>query len=247
MCRFMHRNSRKGASMPGIKYRSRVFFALLICLTLCRTAGADINGLTNTAPANYYHETQPEIVQGGITLTQGRPHQAASIFCRKRQNIQAFEAGFTYQAKSGEASMPGDGLALVFQNDPRGVKALGGEGGALGYGGARYGGQRGSSPITHSAAVELNIFARTGIGVCAHIHGVTGLYEKTAPVNLGSGDPIRVTVHYNGVFISEAFKDLKTGQTFSTRQLVDIPGAVDGNRAYVGFTAASGDGGKFNG
>ncbi|MGC8560657.1 MAG: GH92 family glycosyl hydrolase [Phycisphaerae bacterium] len=238
----MHRNSRKGASMPGVKCRSRVFFALLIGLMMCGTAGADINGFTNTAPANFFHEKQPEIVQGGITLTQGRPHQAASIFCRKRQNIRAFEAGFTYQAKPGRAGMPADGLALVFQNDPRGVKALGGDGGALGYGAPRSAGERGLSPIMHSAAVEFNIFAHTGIGVCVHTQGVTGLYEKISPVNLSSGDPIRVRIHYNGVFISEAFKDLKTGQTSSTRQLVDIPGAVHGNRAYVGFTAASGDG-----
>jgi len=200
-------------------------------------ASADINGMAAFAPANSYHEPVPKVVNGGITLTNGGTFRAASIFCRHRQNIQAFQAGFTYQAKPGHASMFADGLAMVFQNDPRGVQALGGDGGGLGYGS-----QNRTSPIAHSAAVEFNLYAGSGLGVCAHTQGVTGMYESTDPVALGSGDPIRVKIQYNGEYITEHLKDLKTGKTFTTRQLIDIPGAVKSHTAYVGFTAASGGG-----
>ncbi len=228
--------------MPRLKLPTRVVLSLLLSLATGGAAMANINGLTDCAPANTFHEKQPQIVGGGISLTNGGTFRAASIFCRKRQNIQAFEAGFTYQAKPGSTPMLADGLALVFQNDPRGVRALGGNGGALGYGGATTSGPNGPSLITHSAAVEFNLYAGFGMGVSAHTQGVTGSYENTRPINLGSGDPIRVKIHYNGIFITEHFKDLKTGRTFSTRQLIDIPGAVHGKRAYVGFTAGSGAG-----
>lgn len=200
-------------------------------------ASADINGFASFAPANSQHEPRPQVVHGGITLTNGGTFRAASIFCRHRQDIQAFQVGFTYQAKRGHTSLFADGLALVFQNDPRDVRALGGDGGSLGYGS-----QNASLPILHSAAVEFNLFPGNGPGVCAHTQGVTGQYESTGMVNLGSGDPIRVKIRYNGLFISEHLKDMKTGKTFSTRQLIDIPGAVKSHRAWVGFTAASGGG-----
>lgn len=200
-------------------------------------ASADINGFASFAPANSQHEPRPQVVHGGITLTNGGTFRAASIFCRHRQDIQAFQVGFTYQAKRGHASLFADGMALVFQNDPRGVRALGGDGGSLGYGS-----QNASLPILQSAAVEFNLFPGNGPGVCAHTQGVTGQYESTGMVNLGSGDPIRVKIRYNGLFISEYLKDMKTGKTFSTRQLIDIPGAVKSHRAWVGFTAASGGG-----
>jgi predicted alpha-1,2-mannosidase len=229
--------------MMRLKLRTRVLLSMLVGLTTSGAAMANINGLVDFAPANSQHETQPKIVDGAITLTNGGTSRAASIFCRRPQNIRAFQAGFVYQAKPGNAGMLADGLALVFQNDPRGVRALGGNGGALGYGGPNNGGQNGSSPIVRSAAVELNIYAGSGMGVCAHTQGVTGLYENTGPVNLGSGDPISVKIHYNGVFVTEHFKDIKTGRTYSTRQLIDIPGAVHGKLAYVGFTAGSGAGG----
>ena len=186
-----------------------------------------------------------------LKLTDGRQMEAASTFSHDRRNIAAFHAAFTYQAAK-LANGGGDGVALVFQNDPRGIRAVGATGDALGYRG-----------IIRSAAFEINLYNGTrprteseglsqGIttgmlppgdhqGINFRAAGATGRYDSTGEVDLRSGHPIRIQLRYNGLTLKARLHDEITGQTFTWSKQLDIPLAVDGNTAYVGFTGASGD------
>ena len=186
-----------------------------------------------------------------VTLTDGRQMEAVSMFARRRRNITAFRAAFTYQASKLDNG-GGDGVGLVFQNDPRGLKAVGGTGNALGYTG-----------ITRSAAFEINVYNGGGQaaapseglaqgitsgmlppgdhqGINVRAAGATGRYDSTGAINLRSGHPIRIELIYNGLTLTAKLTDEITGQMFTWSKQLDIPLAVNGNSAYVGFTGASG-------
>jgi hypothetical protein len=143
------------------------------------------------------------------------------------QPINDFQAQFIYQA-NGKA----DGATFVVQNAAAGLNAVGIPGGGLGYGG-----------IPQSAAVKFNIYhaASGGMGTRLSTGGSSGTYGSTLPVNLASGDPVWVTLNYNGTNLTEALADLATGASFNTNYSVNIPAAVGGsNTALVGFTGGDG-------
>jgi hypothetical protein len=162
-----------------------------------------------------------------IMLTDGSNDEARSAFFNIPQFIGAFRAEFAYQA-SGVA----DGAAFVLQNAATGTGASGSLGGGLGFSG-----------ITPSAAIEFNIYSGSsgGMGTRFATNGLTMGYTSTLPVNLGSDDPIWVTLNYNGSSLAEDLVDLLTGATFETNYVVNLPTAVGGsNTAFVGFTGSDG-------
>jgi hypothetical protein len=59
-------------------------------------------------------------------------------------------------------------------------------------------------------------------------------------VNLNSGDPLAVTLSYDGATLTMTIRDTKTKASFSKSWAINIPTTVGGNTAYVGFTAATG-------
>jgi predicted alpha-1,2-mannosidase len=163
-----------------------------------------------------------------LTLTNGHANVAASTFAQTRQYIGAFRAAFTYQAVKPSKGA-GDGVALVLQNDPRGIKALGASGSGLGFEGIR-----------RSVAFEINLYAGNHQGINLRTFGATGIYNSTRPVQLRSGDPIRVRLTYNGMILRALLTDEISGRQFSWQQPMDIPLALNGHHAYVGFTGGSG-------
>ena len=201
-------------------------------------AWADLNGFGDFAPVN----SSGHAVSAGLsadnavlTLTDGSADEAAGAFARTPQAAAGFTASFTYQADKfgGQPPGGGDGVAFILQNDPRGVKALGGQGGGMGYGAGD-----GGEAIAKSAAFRLTLYGQSGIGV-----GTNGAGESpgdTVPVDLRSGHPIRVTLDYNGATLTEALKDLTTGETFTGEEELDIPAAIGSGTALVGFSGASG-------
>ena len=185
---------------------------------------------------NSVDNTPPTISSDILQLTFNSGNEGRSAFNDQKLTTGAFNASFVYQASGSKGA---DGIALVWQNSSAGPGALGGTGGALGYG---VNGTAG--PITPSAAVEINIYATAGIGTNYATNGAFGTYlSTTSSVNPGSGDPIQVTLSYDGTStLTETMSDMTTGKVYSNVYTnANIASAVGGLSAYVGFTG--GDGG----
>lgn len=181
--------------------------------------------------------TTPTISNNVLRLTDGGGGEARSVFFQLPQYIGAFQAKFTYQDVSGGA----DGVAFVLQNDPRGIAALGGGGGSLGYSAA--------NPITPSAALEFNLYTGNNqlVGYTFLTNGLTGAngangnYHAMGSISLASGHPITVTAVYAYGQLALAFIDTVTSATFSTNLNVgDLTSLLGSQTAYVGFTGSDG-------
>ncbi len=166
----------------------------------------------------------PTISNGTILLTNyGGEYR--SIFCNTPQNVSQFTASFTYQAVVGDAS-PGTGACFVLQNSAAGANAV--QQGFFGYGG--FPGK--------SLAVSLESYNASGY----YTNGTLGGGSlATSPVNLTSGDPINVTLAYDGSLLQESLLDTKTLASYSASYLIltKFPTLLGGSTAYVGITAGA--------
>jgi fibronectin-binding autotransporter adhesin len=170
-----------------------------------------------------------------LTLTDNGGGEARSAYYNAPLNIATpFTASFVYQASG---NLTADGVAFVLQNDSRGLGALGNTGGALGY-----------QDVTPSSGIGLDLFNSVDYGG-TNIRGTqymtggnVGMNMSTGSVNLASGDPIQVTLGYDGSnLLVETLTDLTNSNTFSTTYAVgSLAATVSGNSAYVGFTGATG-------
>jgi len=173
-----------------------------------------------------------------LTLTDGNNSEASSAFFNLPQYVGGFVAFFTYQEADGTAPLA-DGTTFCMQNSPAGVNAVGGGGGELGYTG-----------IGNSAAFELNIYngANGGIGIQWGTNGMTAdspiptaPYFPTTPVNLASAHPINVRLLYSQGLLHVLLGDATSGASYTTIINVgEIPAAVNGSSALIGFTGATG-------
>ena len=234
------RNPRPGGYTGPMIIAKRLYGAALAALALggAASARADISGFAAFAPANTSgHAASTGLSEDKTTLTlsDGGADEATSDFAAAPQPVSGFHAAFTYQADQLGGPPPGgaDGAAFILQNDPRGVRALGGQGGGLGYAAGD-----GGVAVAKSAAFRLNLYGASGISV-----GTNGAAESpgdTLPVDLRSGHPIQVTLDYDGATLTETLKDLTTGETFTGQDELDVAGALGGQKALVGFSGASG-------
>jgi len=211
-------------------------YSRMLCVVVLALAGlalparADLSGFRLFAPIN----TRGVVSVSGysadravLTLTDGGPHEAVSAFSAQPQDIRAFRASFTYQAihSAGDGA---DGIAFIVQNDPRGARALGGDGSDLGYGGA----------VTHSRAVRLTLYPSSGESLGTD--GTAAVSQDTGLVDLGSGHPIKVALRYDGETLSETLTDTATGDTFSTQHDFDLAAHLGKPTAFVGLSGGSG-------
>lgn len=202
-------------------------FSAALCSTPAAKAQTVISGFGNgTGFAFNSNGTLPLITNGVLLITDGGLGESRSVFFNTRLGIDSFTAQFTFQASG---SFLADGIAFVLQNDSRGASALGDGGSGLGYGG-----------IAPSAAYEINIYSGHVIGGTLATNGAYGTYDPTGNVSFTSGNPIRVTLAYNGTLLSTTLLDLTTNQTFQTSYTVNLSNVLGGHTAYVGFTGATG-------
>jgi len=162
--------------------------------------------------------------------------EAGSIFSRAKVCASNFSTSFTFQYVAGInccGQVHGaDGITFAMQaNSP---SALGGAGFGLGYIG-----------IPNSAAVKFDTFDNVGEGINS-----TGFFSGGAapflpafdvsPVHIYDTDVKRISLTYNGTTLVETITDTITLSSFSHTYTVNIPAAVGGDTAYVGFTGSTG-------
>ena len=71
---------------------------------------------------------------------------------------------------------------------------------------------------------------------------MTGIYNATGPVNLASGNAIRVDLAYSGRThsLTQTLTDATANTSYATQYNADLGSVLTGNSAYVGFTGGSG-------
>ncbi|MEQ1353285.1 MAG: hypothetical protein ABLT11_04655, partial [Candidatus Acidiferrum sp.] len=154
-------------------------------------------------------------------------------------NVQKFTTDFTFQLTTPNA----DGMTFAIQN--AGLTAIGGGGGGLGYGPDTPGGA--PPAIANSVAIKFDIFDNVGEGVNS-----TGLYtggaSPTTPattfaggIDLHNGHIFSAHIVYDGTTLTMTVTDTQaTTNTFTKSWTVNIPSAIGGNTAYVGYTGGVG-------
>ena len=174
---------------------------------------------------------QASISSSTLTITTAAGNEATSAIYTTKVPVGAFTAQFTYKDTAGGAGNNADGATFFLQSNS--TTAVGGAGGGLGYSG-----------ITPSFAFALNIFtgAAGGVGTEVTNNGTVGTNVSTSPVNLASGDPILVTLSYNGSLLSYTLTDQSNNNTFTNSTAINIPGFMAGgsNQAFAGFSGGTG-------
>ncbi|HZZ30144.1 MAG TPA: Calx-beta domain-containing protein [Pirellulales bacterium] len=191
------------------------------------------NGFVGTSSQLSLNGSSASIAGSNLQLTTGGKNQAASIFARTPVNVTNFSTRFALQFAGGTNPL-GDGMTFTIQGT--GMKALGSNGGNLGYG-----------SIKKSIAVKFDLFSNAGEGANS-----TGLYTNGAAptsaksnnlngsgIDLHSGHVFDVAMNYDGAKLTVTITDMVTQATATQSYTVNIPSLVGGKTAYVGFTAGT--------
>jgi hypothetical protein len=173
-----------------------------------------------------------KVSSGILQVTDGGAGEIHSVWFTKKVPVSAFTSDFVFQILKASA----DGFTLTIQNDPKGIWALGYGGSGLGYQG-----------IQKSVALKFDIYDNAGEGSDS-IGVYTGGAVPTTPstdlrstgITLGSGNLIRAHLVYSGTTLTVTLTDTVTGTSMSKQFTVNIPTAVGGTTAYIGFTGSTG-------
>ena len=204
-------------------------------LLLVATTHADIAGFgdfSNFSINVLDGGSAPTISPGTIHLTNTGLQEARSVIAKTPQTITQFTASFTYQ----NAGVPGAGSGLygasfVLENSSLGTSAIGLPSSQLGYGSLGF--------ISKSAAITLEINpAPTASGFYTD-GNLGGGSPVTSPVNLISGDPINVTLAYNGTTLHENLFDTTTSASYDAFFVANLTSVLGGSTAFVGVTAST--------
>src|SRR5262249_48428101 len=140
---------------------------------------------------------------GTLHLTSPAQGEARSVFYHVPQGVTGFTASFTYQVLNAHTAFAGGcGAAFVLQNSPGGVSAIGT--GPLAYSG-----------IASSAAVTLELYTGSSASGYYTNGNVTGGSPNTGTVSLFSGDPINVTLQFDGALLHESMVDTVTQASYT--------------------------------
>ena len=210
-------------------------------------AYADLSGFGSFAPVN--KGTNAAAVPGyssdlnTFTLTDGGQGEAVSGYTAVPQDITSFQASFTYTVPGGNGQTSqfaqADGFAFIMQNDSRGSAALGGDGGAWGYGS----GNNGGPIVTPSVALGYEMYNGQQLSLSKNAAKTTtsSVGSSGGITALQTGHADQVTVTYTGSTLTESIYDTVTKQAgFVTYKNINLPSLVGGNTAYVGFGGGAG-------
>ncbi len=201
-------------------------------------SGADFSGGFATAASSMTFNGSTDLDDTRLQLTHGGTNEAGSAFYNTPVNIQKFTTDFTFQLSNAGA----DGITFTIQGN--GPTALGPYGGGLGYGPDTPGGTGG---IPNSVAIKFDTYSNDGEG-----DDSTGLYTggasptvpsidlTTTGIDLHSDDTMSVHLAYDGTTLTMLITDPVANTTYTTSWTVNIPAAVGGSTAYVGFTGGTG-------
>jgi hypothetical protein len=241
-----------GLEMRGLELmgrKSAFIFAAVSALAISHAAFADITGFGDGSnyTLNGYHINGDSTVADPATISEGAliisdltPGQARSAFFNTKQSDLSFIASFIFQDLNTDLSPIGapDGFAFILQN--QGLTAVGGQASGLGVNNPD--GPASASAIVPSAGVEF--FLRNGNGATTITNNGSGQFANgvsTAPVDLADGDPILITLAYDGLNfqLTEVMTDLTTNDTYTLNRSFDIQDII-GPTVFVGFTGATG-------
>ncbi len=165
-----------------------------------------------------------------LQLTHGEMNEAGSAFYATPVNVQAFTTDFTFQL----SNPAGDGITFTIQN--AGPAALGSFGAALGY-----------ATIPQSVAIKFDIFNdggegpnSTGLFINGAMPTVPAINLTGTGIDLHSGDMMNAHITYDGTNLTMTLTDALTLASWSTSWAINIPSAVGGATAWVGFTGSTG-------
>jgi fibronectin type 3 domain-containing protein len=185
-----------------------------------------------------------QIVGNRLQLTSNSTELRASAYFASPVAIERFSSQFLLQIAPANANA-GDGMTFVIHGGP--PTAIGTSGGGLGYGTRAFDDTPG---IQNSLAIKFDIapnstegFSSTGLYLNGAAPTIPAIDLSPNRIFLGSGRTILVTVTYDNATLTVQIQDPTTGafasQSYSN---VNIASIVGGPTAYIGFTAATGNG-----
>lgn len=164
-----------------------------------------------------------------LSLTDLSNHEARSVWFSKKVPVDTFTSTFTFATSNSVASA--DGLTFTIQNSS--TSAVGTDGSNLGYFG-----------IKKSAATAFNIYNSSNYG-SQFGFAQSGAYpladRDMTPVDLHDGDSYTATIHYDGTTLTATVTSTTdSSKTFTASEPINLPKVLGTDKAYVGFTAATG-------
>ena len=171
-------------------------------------------------------------------------NEVAGVWYEAPVNISSFTSAFTMQITNPTAN----GMAFVIQNPAAATSRGANSGGPFALGNARaelgYGGTDMGGGIMSSIAVIFDFNSGSGDLTGLYTNGATptgsSIDMTSSGLSLHSGNPLNVTLAYNGTTLAMTITDTKTRASFSKSWAINIPATVGGNTAYVGFTGSTG-------
>lgn len=215
-------------------FKMQAMTVTVVCsvVLFCNIVRANVFGLNNLSGWTYNQPlsdtgTPADLPDADtIHITSLGTNQSRSIFYNTPQQFAEFLVKFTYRAANASVFGCDYGATFTLQNSPDGRFAVGGTDFGLGYDGIR-----------NSAAVSLQLQSNSS---GYYTGGSVGSGSSVDPVNLISGNPINVTLSYNGNILSETLVDSVTAETYQRNIIVgDLTTPIGGPLAYVGFTAST--------
>ena len=192
-----------------------------------------------------------------LSLTPPAGNSAGSAWYTQQQPVAGgFTTQFQFRIRDKQG-IGADGLAFVIQTDPRGTTALGGQGGAMGFGTNPYFPTSPGPGITSSVAIAFDTWDNTGDW--PSLPGTNNIEVNTAPSPLlPNGPSTAYTIasgQANGQFndasvhtvrivyspgILQVYYDSLVSPIVTAQLNLATQLNLNNGSAYVGFTAATG-------